>query len=73
MKLETIKRRAEALQGALNAWEKAPAHVKVMAGAYVGPLLLALGALGEEVEEQRCDLLALSARVANLEGADHGA
>lgn len=27
---------------ALSAWEKAPAHVRMMAGAYVGPLLAAL-------------------------------
>lgn len=35
---------------ALAAWNKAPAHVRMMAGAYVGPLLAAMVALSAKVE-----------------------
>jgi hypothetical protein len=40
-----------AIADALAAWNKAPAHVKLMAGAYVGPLLAALVAIGERIEK----------------------
>lgn len=36
---------------ALAAWEKAPAHIRMMAGQYVGPILAALVALAERVEK----------------------
>jgi hypothetical protein len=35
---------------AAAAWAKAPAHVRAMAGAYVGPLLAALMAINEELQ-----------------------
>lgn len=34
----------------MAAWAKAPAHVRAMAGAYVGPLLAALEALEGRVQ-----------------------
>lgn len=37
---------------AAAAWAKAPAHVRAMAGAYVGPLLAAL----QELERRVIDL-----------------
>jgi len=39
-----------AVDDALAAWNKAPAHVRMMAGAYVSPLLIALAAIANEVE-----------------------
>jgi hypothetical protein len=41
----------QAIADALAAWQAAPAHVRMMAGAYVGPVLAALVAVGEEVEK----------------------
>lgn len=41
----------KAVGDALAAWEKAPPHIRIMAGAYVGPLLAALVAVAEEVEK----------------------
>lgn len=38
------------IDDALAAWGRAPMHVRAMAGAYVGPLLAALVAIGEHVE-----------------------
>jgi hypothetical protein len=35
---------------ALAAWEAAPLHVRMMAGAYVVPVLAALVAVADEVE-----------------------
>lgn len=32
-------------------WAKAPAHIKAMAGAYVGPLIAAISAVNEELEQ----------------------
>lgn len=40
----------QAIADALAAWESAPLHVRMMAGNYVGPVLAALVAVGEEVE-----------------------
>lgn len=37
---------------AQEAWNKAPLHVRTMAGAYVGPILAAMGALAEAVLEK---------------------
>ena len=74
MQLELIVKRREALKGAREAWKQAPAHVKLMAGAYVGPLLTALDALGEDLEEVQRDLhVADMARGGAAEGVDHGA
>lgn len=47
-----------AIDDALAAWNNAPAHVRMMVGAYVGPLLAALVAIGAEVEA--------------MKGANHG-
>lgn len=41
----------QAINDALSAWEAAPLHIRMMAGAYVGPLLAALVAVGEKVEK----------------------
>lgn len=38
------------VKDALAAWEKAPMHIRMMAGEYVGPILAALGALADRVE-----------------------
>jgi hypothetical protein len=46
-RVETTK----AVAAAAAAWAKAPAHVRAMAGAYVGPLLAALMAINEELQE----------------------
>lgn len=40
-----------AINDALTAWEAAPLHIRMMAGAYVGPLLAALVAIGEKVNQ----------------------
>jgi hypothetical protein len=45
-RVDTTKAVAEAAA----AWAKAPAHVRAMAGAYVGPLLAALMAINEELQ-----------------------
>lgn len=36
---------------AAAAWAKAPAHIKAMAGLYVGPVLAAVLAVNEELRE----------------------
>lgn len=36
---------------ALVAWNNAPAHIRMMAGAYVGPLLVALAAIADRIEK----------------------
>lgn len=41
---------AEMVREAAEAWAKAPAHVKTMAGAYVGPVMKALMAINSELE-----------------------
>lgn len=74
MRLDLIVKRREALKGAREAWKQAPAHVKMMAGAYVGPLLTALDALGEELDEVQDDLrVAVMRHGGAVEGVDHGA
>lgn len=40
-----------AVAEAVAAWAKAPAHIRAMAGAYVGPLLAALQALEARVND----------------------
>ncbi len=39
----------EHVDKAQAAWNRAPAHVKLMAGAYVEPLLAALVAMADEI------------------------
>lgn len=43
----------ETVNDAIAAWEKAPMHVRAMAGAYVGPILAALIALADAVEAKQ--------------------
>ena len=38
-----------AIVSAVGHWQQAPAHIRLMAGAYVDPLLKALMALNEEM------------------------
>lgn len=40
---------SQEIADALEAWNRAPAHIKVLAGAYVGPLLAAVVAMDERV------------------------
>lgn len=42
--------RRQAVSEAEKAWEKAPVHIKAMAGAYVCPLLRAIRALSDEID-----------------------
>ncbi len=42
-----------AILEARTRWDGAPAHIKIMAGAYVGPLLEALEAIGAEIEAMK--------------------
>lgn len=46
----TRERRKNAILEARQRWDGAPAHIKIMAGAYVGPLLEALEAIGAELD-----------------------
>lgn len=39
-----------AIGHAAGQWASAPAHVRALAGAYVGPLLSALEAIGRELD-----------------------
>lgn len=39
-----------AIEAAGDAWKDAPAHVKIMAGAYVSPLLAALADLQRQID-----------------------
>ena len=50
---------------ALKTWEKAPAHVRAMAGTWVNPLILAISAMDNELQE-------LSEAVTALGGVKHG-
>jgi hypothetical protein len=45
-RVNTIKEVA----AAAAAWAKAPAHVRAMAGAYVGPLQSAINAINDELQ-----------------------
>lgn len=42
-----------AVKAAVNAWDKAPMHIKAMAGAYMKPILHALQALERAIGEGR--------------------
>lgn len=46
-----------AIKEAGESWAKAPAHVRIMAGAYVAPLLAALAALNDEIDELKRELI----------------
>lgn len=49
---------AAAVKAAGESWGKAPAHVRLMAAAYVGPLLAALEAINSELQALDNDLIA---------------
>ncbi len=53
--------RQKAVAQAVEAWNGAPMHIRAMAGAYVGPLLAALEAMGREIDELK-----------QAKGASHG-
>jgi len=58
METKKIDRQAAVAQAAA-AWDKAPMHVKAMAGAYVAPLLAALAAVGAELDAMRAEIQAM--------------
>ena len=41
---------------ATATWLKAPAHVRTMAGAYIMPLLMAVEAIGKELDKVKRDI-----------------
>jgi hypothetical protein len=45
--------RQAAVLAARSAWDGAPLHIRAMAGAYVGPLLAALEAIGRELDAMK--------------------
>lgn len=51
--------RRAAIGRALDRWESAPAHIRIMAGAYVGPLLEAVAAIERDLEDIRAQLAQL--------------
>lgn len=55
------ERRDSAILEAQRRWDGAPAHIKIMAGAYVGPLLEAIDAIGFE-------LALIQGQIAHLKG-----
>lgn len=57
--MDPKQERRAAIGTALDKWEGAPAHVRVMAGTYVGPLLAALVAIERDLEEIRAQLAQL--------------
>lgn len=46
-----------AILKAAAAWDRAPAHVRIMAAAYVSPLLVALVEINHELEQLKQDLI----------------
>jgi hypothetical protein len=46
------ERRESAILKARERWDTAPTHIKVMAAALVGPLLEALEAINDELNER---------------------
>ena len=70
--MDETKTRREALKRAEDAWDKAPAHIKVMAGAYVGPLLEALKAIDKESEDISRRLIALEMAEAERDKVGEG-
>lgn len=53
---------------ALEAWNKAPAHIKLMAGQYVGPILAELKALEDRVEKLEGKVGTILAALKALDG-----
>lgn len=50
VKNEQRERTQKAVADASAVWAKAPAHIKAMAGAYVGPLIEAVWQINHELE-----------------------
>ena len=48
--MEQSKKRQIAVDLAMEMWGRAPAHIKVMASAYVEPILRALNELSAELD-----------------------
>lgn len=48
--MKETQTRRQALKRAEEAWDKAPATIKVMAGAYVAPILALIHAVGNELD-----------------------
>lgn len=48
--------RKAAIKAAREKWEGAPAHVKIMAAAYVGPIFTAIEAMGAELDAINIDI-----------------
>ncbi len=51
--MDLQKNRQIAVDLAVKSWDRAPAHIKVMASAYVEPLLQALTAISAELDGQK--------------------
>ena len=60
-----------AVGGAIASWAKAPGHIKLMAGSYVGALLTALACINQELEDSRAARVAV-AEAANEALEQHG-
>lgn len=60
------QQQANAVGQAVAAWAKAPMHVKTMAGAYVGPLLVALQQLEARVSAAERGVNALCMEVTGV-------
>lgn len=49
--MNTSEKRKAFQRMAETAWHKAPGHIRVMAGAYVEPILAAMQQIGNELDE----------------------
>lgn len=59
---------SEAVEKARIAWQEAPMHVRMMAGQYVDPLIVALLEVSARVERAESAVKELSLRVAYAGG-----
>ena len=67
---QKIGRRA-AVAGAVAAWDKAPMHIKAMAGAYMGPILEAMQAFGQELDAMKAGRYCTEAAKCHIEGCGY--
>ena len=58
-KVNQTEMRKSAIKGARDKWKEAPAHIRIMAAAYVEPLLFCLEAIGAELDTVCIDLEAI--------------
>lgn len=70
--------RRAAVELARRTWDGAPLHMRTLAGAYVGPLLAAVEAIGKDLDRlDRLEAALCNAagvlRLEELKGAKHGA